>query len=397
MTEKKNVLIFAATYLPGVKGGGPIKSIKNIVENLNNEYNFYIVTSDRDLGDSKPYKNIEVNKWIKNENSIVMYVSQDWYSMKNIKRIISEINWDCIYLNSFFGYKFSILPLIVSRNIIKDSQNIIIAPRGELDKGALELKKLKKKIYISISKLFKIYKNVVWHATCNEEKQYIKNVFKNSKYIHVASNLTERIDDINYLELKNKKEQGKIKIVFLSRISRKKNLKFAIQTLKNLNGNVILDIYGPIEDDLYWKECQGEINKLSDNIKVNYKGIVENSKVKLILSQYDLFYLPTYGENYGHVIIEALISACPVLISDMTPWINLERYKCGWDIPLSDENKYKEVLQKIIDSDKNSYEYLSKGAYEYGCSKLTNTKDLQNHSKLFKINRSKNTSLAVSE
>ena len=120
MTEKKNVLIFAATYLPGVKGGGPIKSIKNIVENLNNEYNFYIVTSDRDLGDSKPYKNIEVNKWIKNENSIVMYVSQDWYSMKNIKRIISEINWDCIYLNSFFGYKFSILPLIVSRNIIKD-------------------------------------------------------------------------------------------------------------------------------------------------------------------------------------------------------------------------------------------------------------------------------------
>lgn len=385
MIEKKKILIFAPTYLPGIKGGGPIKSIKNIVENLNEEYNFCIITSDRDVGDSKSYENIETNKLIKHKNSNIIYIAPSWHSIKIIKKIILEINWDCIYLNSFFSSIFSIVPLIIAKNIINDKQSIIIAPRGELDEGALELKKFKKRAYILISKLFGMYKHVIWHATCNEENQYIKAIFKNSEYIHIASNLTDKLEDLNCLEIKRKKESGKVKIVFLSRISRKKNLRFAIQTLKHLKGDVILDIYGPIEDELYWKECEEEISNLPYNIKVTYKGIIENSKVKEILSQYDLFYLPTYGENYGHSIMESFMSACPVLISNTTPWKNLDEQKCGWDIPLSDKNKFMEILQNIIDSDNKSYEYLIKGAYEYGCDKSTNKNDLEKHSQLFKI------------
>lgn len=47
--EKKNVLIFTGLYLPGVKGGGPIRTIYNLTSRLKNDINFYIITLDRDL------------------------------------------------------------------------------------------------------------------------------------------------------------------------------------------------------------------------------------------------------------------------------------------------------------------------------------------------------------
>jgi len=53
--KKKIVLIFVGAYTPGYKAGGPIQSIQNLVECLNNDFEFKIITSDRDIGDSKAY------------------------------------------------------------------------------------------------------------------------------------------------------------------------------------------------------------------------------------------------------------------------------------------------------------------------------------------------------
>ena len=68
---KQKVMIFTGYYLPGVKGGGPIQSIKNLVNNLSDIFDFYIVTSDRDLGDTEPYSNIKVDEWNQISNTMV--------------------------------------------------------------------------------------------------------------------------------------------------------------------------------------------------------------------------------------------------------------------------------------------------------------------------------------
>lgn len=382
-SEKKNILIFAQYYIPGVKGGGPIRSIKNIVDHLSSKYNFYIVTSDRDYGDSTSYKNIKVNKWYEKEGINIFYASPDWYKLSNIKNLMIDIKWDCLYLNSFFGFKFSIMPLIVAK-IIKCNKKIIVAPRGELDKGALNIKKMKKVIYITLSKYLNLYKNINWHATCDQEKENIQNVFKKSEKICIASNLSAKVDTLKYIRTKEK-QVGKLEIIFLSRISRKKNLKFAIKALRELQGDIVFDIYGPIEDKLYWEECMSEVSKLPRNIKVSYKGILLNENVKSVLSKYDLFFLPTFGENFGHVIIEAFLSGCPVLISNTTPWNNLEEKKVGWDIDLNNEEYFKEVLQKVVYIDNDEYSVLSKKSYEYGISSATNNNDVIKHIELFEM------------
>ena len=64
---------------------------------------------------------------------------------------------------------------------------------------------------------------------------------------------------------------------------------------------------------------------------------------------YDAFVFPTWSENFGHVISEALFSGCPAIISDQTPWLGLEQAGVGWNIPLNDSIKYRKAIQKIVD------------------------------------------------
>ena len=55
---KKRVLVFSGTYIPGYKGGGPIRSLENIFNQLSEDIDFYLVTLNRDLGDKNPIKEL---------------------------------------------------------------------------------------------------------------------------------------------------------------------------------------------------------------------------------------------------------------------------------------------------------------------------------------------------
>src|SRR5581483_8212658 len=75
---------------------------------------------------------------------------------------------------------------------------------------------------------------------------------------------------------------------------------------------------------------------------------------------------PTHGENYGHVIREALAAGCPVIISDQTPWRGLEALGVGWDLALSDPQAFTGVLQRCIDMDTAAFSQWVARAKEYG-------------------------------
>ena len=67
---------------------------------------------------------------------------------------------------------------------------------------------------------------------------------------------------------------------------------------------------------------------------------MQNDEVLSALSGHDLFFLPTLGENYGHVIHEALLSGSQVLLSDQTPWRGLTEAGLGWDLPLEGKGAF---------------------------------------------------------
>ena len=77
------------------------------------------------------------------------------------------------------------------------------------------------------------------------------------------------------------------------------------------------------------------------NIKWQYKGSLDFVTAKRIFLDYDLFFFPTKGENYGHVVFESLSCGCPVLLSkDTTPWNDLKEYGVGYNISLSDKKAW---------------------------------------------------------
>lgn len=98
----KKILIFTEYYLPGVKGGGPIQSIKNLVESLGKEIDFYIITTDRDIKDQKPYKDIKYNEWFNVGNAKVQYIDRKKIKLTEYINLINSVNYDKIFLNSFF-------------------------------------------------------------------------------------------------------------------------------------------------------------------------------------------------------------------------------------------------------------------------------------------------------
>lgn len=382
---KTKVLVLTNYYVPGVKGGGPIRSIKNMVEHLSNYIDFYIITSDRDLGSNEPYLNIEVEKWLKVDKANVFYIDPSKLNAKKLLNIITDINCDVLYLNSFFSYKFSILPILLRKLTFIPNKKTILAPRGEFSEGALNLKKRKKKFFLSTVKMLNLYKGIIWHATSETEFYDIQKIFPNDVNIKIANNFTVNYKEIDF-EKKIEKNKNELKIAFISRIHPKKNLKKAIEFLNKTNGKVIFNIYGPIEDQTYWLKCLKEIERLPNNVKVYYKGILDNDKVIETFKMHHIFLFPTLGENFGHVISEALIGGCPVIVSDQTPWRDLEKYEAGKNISLKNEKEFISTIQEYIEMEKEEYQKKSYNAFKLGIEmsyKNNNVDNIVNYLELF--------------
>ena len=353
-------------YLPGFKAGGPIKSVSAIVQHLKNDFDFYIITTNSDIGEEKAYDTIESDKWITlTDNVKIFYFSKKHLSFLSMFKTIHSVSFDRLYINSFFSRYFSIYPLLYSK-IGKIKKEIILAPRGMLGRGALQIKKRKKIFFIKWSKFFRLHKNITWHSTSLQETGEIRSLFGANSNIKLAPNLSILKDSGQFQ--KKEKQPGKIKMIFLSRISEKKNLLFAIELLIRAENysEIIFDIYGPIEDKNYWEKCLVLLKNANKNILITFFGELKAEKVSNILMEYHFLILPTKNENFGHVILEAFAAGCPVIISDQTPWRNLMEQNCGWDISLNEPEKFREAIEQATLMNQEEYSLWSQSAFDSG-------------------------------
>src|SRR5205823_1312596 len=121
---------------------------------------------------------------------------------------------------------------------------------------------------------------------------------------------------------------------------------------------------------------------LPTNIRVRAHGNLPHQQVIPTLSAYDLFFLPTLGENYCYVILEALVAGCPVLISDQTPWRNLPELGVGWDLPLQQPQLFRDALQRCVDMGAAEFQEYSERAHGYGIMR-SNDPDLVDQHRAF--------------
>jgi glycosyltransferase involved in cell wall biosynthesis len=346
--NKPIILTFVGHYLPSNKASGILRVLVNTVDHLCNEFEFKIITRDRDLEDSRPHPGIAVDQWQQVGNAMVYYLAPESSTLKNIFSLVTGTPHDVLYLNSFFD-PLTVKVLLNRKLHGTTFKPVIVVPHGEFGWASLKQKFMKKYVFIQLARLTGLYENTTWRVSSEFE---IMDILKYMKIKPGAFNITRDLPAKNAEDFatdspvpKAPRHDG-FSVVFLSRIAPEKNLDYALKVLSKVRARVTFDIYGPDEVQSYWKKCQELIGQLPANVTVNYFGSVRPDQVVKTFSLYDLFLLPTGGENYGQVIAECLTAGTPVLISTETPWRNLEPDGLGWDVDLARMDTFVEILER---------------------------------------------------
>lgn len=293
--------------------GGPLRSLYSFYKEFSQD--FFILW-------------ISINKFHNGQNLTSNYHEEITYTkFEFLKIIVNSKNGDTIWLNSFFELKTFLIPLFLKKN------KIIVSPRGQLSNKAMMTSNFfLKKIFI---KVFKILQHrVTFHSTCKDETAQIKSKFR--------SNVFE-VPNLFKIEYDSSSCQEK-KIVFYSRISKKKGILDFLKIFSKIKTNLTLDIFGYIEDKVYWSECEILIN---NDPRINYKGVLPSGNFKNLKNKYSFFLLPTYNENFGHTIVESLsLGFIPLITEKTTPFDQQLKYyfKLGFELNfISIEKLFKKI------------------------------------------------------
>lgn len=364
MVHKKHILIFIDWFLPGDKAGGPVRSVANLIAHLGNDFDFSVVTRDTDYTETKPYSSVKSNAWNDNKEfgARVYYIPNDQLTRETIARILEETQYDHVYLNGIWSQPFTRWPLEYLHRRKKNIP-VTVAVRGMLAPSALAIKRFKKKAFLTLAKWKKIFSGVTFHATTEKEAGEVHAAFGKSSTVHVAGNLPRKATSVNFDH--RPKQKGEIRLINVARIAPEKNTLYAIETLSHVRQQVEFSIWGARYDSGYSSACEEAARKLPHNVSVAFHGPLATDNIHKAIAKFDLMFLPTRGENFGHVILEAMQAGTPVLISDQTPWKNLAQHKAGWELPLSDPKAFAATIDKVAAMDENELMEWRRGAREF--------------------------------
>lgn len=374
------VLSIIDWYFPSYKAGGPVRSLVNIAALLQGTVQFYVMCGLQEI-DGTPL-DVPHNKFVQGPfNEKVLYTYKPSYI--KLKKWEKNNPGGVFHINGMYSLWFTIWPLFLVRFFLKSSK-VVVSPRGMLNPGALAIKGRKKRLFLNLAKVLGLFSKVLWHATSLQEKECILRVFPRSKQIEIVSNIP--VLPMKEVAVKQK-EPGELLLFSMTRVVPIKVLEKLAEALRNkvLVGNIILDIYGPIEDEPYAEKLTQQYSQISA-ITLNFKGPVEPFMFAEIASNYDVFYLPSANENFGHAIFEAFAHSVPVLISDQTPWRNLVSKHAGWDIPLHSTLDFEKACKQALAWDTNTLAEWKRGALDFAHANYNATQWIQQYKQLFTSN-----------
>jgi glycosyltransferase involved in cell wall biosynthesis len=320
--SNKKILIFCDYFYPAYKGGGIIQSLKNLFDSFGADNQFQVIASNEDLGGEKL-------------DLVSDYPGVNHIAKRKVLNALINVDWKAIeyvYFNGIYSPFFFLIPLIYLR-IFQRNVKVVIAPRGMLQSGALEIRSGKKGLYLTVLKTFKLLKNVRWHATDEQELQDVKAQMGDESDIVIAPNIPKKpYQQFNDIEWN---PTLPLKLVFLSLITEKKNLHLILESLKISDLEIQFDIYGPVKDLFYWETCKSIIKDLPVNVKYTYHGPVEPNETQSKFEKSHALILPSKGENFGHAIYECFSVGRPAIIGWNTPWGDLNKNECGFTTDLT--------------------------------------------------------------
>lgn len=204
---------------------------------------------------------------------------------------------------------------------------MVISPRGMLEPWTLEQGVLQKRIGWVLWEKMNLRSAVMFHATSQQEALNLRKLGFHQP-IAVLPNAQE-------FPTGESVKSNLRRLLYLSRLHEKKGINELINTWSEINQDYPdweLILAGPIDSNN--AECI--MKKLETLPRSKFLGPVYGDEKWRLLRSSDLLILPSYSENFGNVVAEALSQGVPVLTTRGTPWSVLETLGAGWWINISD-------------------------------------------------------------
>lgn len=357
-----DVLVLAPTYPPAFRAGGPARTLEALVELAPSNFHSWVIAPNRDLG-SNDDLDVPVNVWNTVANISTNYI-REHKLIQAFRQIQSTktLKPNLVYVNSFSHPVFALIPYFLFALGNWPKAKLVVAPRGEMDPNALQVKGKIKSLIIWFFKATGFSKKMIWQASNEREAIHIKKVWGAQTSIIIREDETS----LPYSADVPQQHQGNLRFGFVSRIVPNKGVLEAIQAVLTLNQPVQLDIYGPEEDVTYVEMCRLTASGANSNCTIRFNGPIDHSQVRKTLATFDAFVFPTYFENFSHAIAESLSVSTPVISPDTTPWTEVLSRGGGRVIGTSTGTTLPEILKEISEmSPQELLEFRTKSGFAY--------------------------------
>ena len=213
---------------------------------------------------------------------------------------------------------------------------LMVSPRGALSEYAMNHGSILKRVFWPLLQRPALDAAACFHATAESEYRDIQRLGFRQPVAIIPNGI-----DLPPCQFRDHESRPVRTLLFLSRVHKIKGLELLLEAWSRVQGNYPewrLVIAG---SDAGYNGPSGYLSFLKGSVKrgglqrVNFAGELSGSEKWNAFAEADLFILPTYSENFGVVVAEALASGTPVIVTKGAPWGDVVNKRAGWWVEVS--------------------------------------------------------------
>jgi glycosyltransferase involved in cell wall biosynthesis len=338
------ILQITPAFYPAHVYGGPIQSIYHLCCHLaRSGCEVRVLTTnangmDKEL-DIEKRQEIEIE-----ENLRVRYckrILRHSVSPLLVGHLPRYVGWaDVVHLRSV--YSFPTIPtLLMCRALNKP---LVWSPHGSLQRWSGSRRPKTKAIWEAICRAVAPRKMIL-HATCDEEAKESGKRFPKAEIAVIPHGIAVP-EQTRHVEAR-----GLFRLLYLGLLNPKKGIETLLAACKIIEERDELSWSLTIAgsgDPRYTEMLRAKIIELGFRLRegsslseqedgiqkerlrnVHLVGHVTGNAKEELFENADILVLPSYTENFGMVVVEALAHGIPVVASTGTPWSRIEQKECG--------------------------------------------------------------------
>lgn len=237
-----------------------------------------------------------------------------------IKKLCEQKNIKLIHLHGMWS------PCLVIAGLIARIKRIplVISPHGCLEPWALNYKRNKKNLALKTYQGAVLRSASMFIATANQELESIRRLGYRQPIAVIPNGVDVGLPP-------NRDSQGGLKkILFLSRVHPIKGLLDLVEAwaISRQPGWKIVIAGG--DEGGYRTIVEALIQAKGLQSDFEFTGFVDGARKQACFDDATLFVLPTYSENFGIAVAEAMANELPVITTTGAPWRDLVEHRCGW-------------------------------------------------------------------